>query len=145
MEKNLDKFIVSIREKEKPFAYADPISSRHFMLSYDESIDALDDEDFRPYIIAALHAKGATEMKSYVASTIIFKAPTTTGSSGQALANWKNYLVGVFGPELTIMISVITQYKDLTPVFDKVANPSIETQFDERVTKVKDKFRTLKK
>lgn len=144
MEKNLDKFIVSIRANEKPFVYEEPKVDRHFMLSYDESIDALENDDFRPYIISALHVKGAVNMKSYVASSIIFTAPITDAKSFAALKNWKDYLAKVFGPELTLMLCIIRNYNDNTPIFTKTANPSIESAFDERVKKVKEKFITLK-
>ena len=144
MEKNLDKFISAIKKAEKPFEYKDTIVYRDFMLSYDESIDALDDEDFRPYIIAALHAKGATNLDSEVASTITFKAPYKKGESFNVLNNWKNYLVDVFGKEITFKLSISRSFDDGDPVSISVPDPSIKSAFVTRYDSVKTKFKTLK-
>jgi len=143
MEKDLDKYIKAIRKDVKPFENKAPVIPSHFMLSYDESIDALEDKDFRPYIIAALHAKGAINIESYVASTILFTADSQEGFASIALKNWKKYLNDVFGPEIHIMLCIIVKYTSGGPVFDKIPNPNIEAEFKTRKEKVIEKFKTL--
>ena len=145
MEKDLDKYIKAIRKDVKHFEYEAPVVVINFMLSYDESIDALENKDFRPYIIAALYAKGAINMQSYVASTILFSSNSTNSKAGNALANWKKYLIDVFGDEIKIMICVTSNYTKInTPVFDKVPDISIEAEFTTRREMVIEKFKTLK-
>lgn len=144
MIKKLDEFILAIKKGEKPFVYGTPVTVAYLLLSYDESIAELDNADFRPYIIAALHAKGAVDIQSYVASTILFKVESQEGKSWIALANWKKYLIDIFGAEIKIMLCVTLKTTDDKPLFDKVANPSIEAEFISRRDIVLGKFTTLK-
>lgn len=144
MKKKLDEFITSIKAKESPFVYTGTKVDAHFLLSYDESIEELDDNDFRPFIIAALHVKGAKNIKSYVASTVIFTVEIEEGKSFTAIRNWKKYLSDVFGNELTFMLCRIKPADGNEAIFDKVPNKSIESQFDDRLILVREKFKTLK-
>lgn len=144
MIKKLDEFIIGIKKVEKHFAYEIPVVSNYFVLSYDESIAELDNDDFRPYIIAALHAKGAVDMQSYVASTILFKAQSQEGLACIALTNWKKYLIDIFGAEIKIMLCITGKYKTGTLLFDKITDASVESEFIARRDIVIGKFTILK-
>jgi hypothetical protein len=139
---NIDEFIAHLKDSIRPFEYADPIATRYFMLSYDQSVSYFKD-DPRKYIIAALHARGAHDMKSYVASTIIFKAPATVGRAQIAINNWRNFLIQIFEGEdnFRLMICVVKQYANtLNPIFLNVPDKQIEFDFHNFREEVIEKF-----
>ena len=140
----IDEFIVSLKNNETTFFNKPKVVTRYFMLTYDESLDLKG--DFRYYIIAALHAKGAHHIKSYVASGIIFRAPATMNDSNLAIRRWKNYLNRLFnnGGTFGLMICMAKQYtNDNAPVFLKIPYGTIEEDFDGIRDEVIEKFLLL--
>lgn len=138
----IDEFVASIKRNEKPFVYQESVN-RPFMLSYDMDTATVNEHfggDFRPFIIAALHVKGARKMKSYVATTIYYEADSKNGRTWDALVNWKSFLNTVFDKKLKLMICAIRETEDNEAIFDKIANPSIEAEFDTRRDTVISKF-----
>jgi|GEM_PF-5974583 len=142
---NIDKFITSLKSSKPNFVYSEPKVTRWFMLSYDQSATDLKG-DFRYFIIAALHAAGATHIKSYVASTIIFNAPSTDAKVIDALNNWKRYLTDTFGDHHTfgLMMGALNYYSDNSPIFTKVSYGTIEPDFDSISRDVIGRFKNVR-
>jgi hypothetical protein len=142
-EKGVNSFIRELKERFPPFEYEQPTVVRFFMLSYDQTL-----EDFLPdstaWLIAALHAKGAHMIASFVPGCIFFQAEAKENRSKQAIENWGNYLAGLFAGECKFVICVVREYSNTgAPIFGIFPTKEREEKFDDLVQWVIERFKIL--
>jgi hypothetical protein len=134
----IDEFVEKLKASHRPKKYENEVE-HDFLISYDEPTKAING-DFRLHIIAALLLNNATNLESYVASTIQFKTKIDSIKPGFSVRDWEDYLLALFGEKFCNLIVIIDSSKFGTLYAIANPNPGISAEFRNKVNEIKSKI-----
>lgn len=138
IQKFIDLKLVFIHEP----IYSEQVLEQQFILSYDldtvKSDGFYEDNNFRLYVIAALHARGATNITGQLGSTLYFNADVPIGQANKTIFEWASYLDKTFQKNVYFMIAVVMEEQN-----QAVTSSVFEKRFQDRFITDRDSVLSL--